>query len=373
MSQSLVQYPASSPFIERSGRWHTSDTGSLIASWCGASLKFSHTGRSLSIKIGALAERKDRFNGGTPMLACVISQDSKEDEIALYDPEPLKTVDLFIAKSEDDVAKERVVELTLIDWASILEIEEFIVFPADSISKPRHVDYIRSLHIGDSISCGFSDGSMRVPRGCLDAFPFLVRDALRKEGVMIEIDMVAFPGASLTDPTEEEIESEGNLPKGLGTRFSHASPWSESEYEDERLPAQLLVVALGTNDEARDVTAARYQASLLGLISKVHILNADSLKHIVVLHPFPDFTEEDEEEFPVSSAESSLDAHIPTFVDTLRTSFPHITITACNIGKGITEECTMDGLHPTVDGQAALATAWLGEARNIIRGIYDAQ
>ncbi|KAG6900465.1 hypothetical protein C0993_010183 [Termitomyces sp. T159_Od127] len=243
----MALHLANSPFIERSGRWQASDNGALLASWCGASLKFIHTGRTLSIKTGPQTERKDRFNGGTLMVACVISQDSEGEEIALYDFEPSQTKELFVARSEDEVWKRRTVELTLIDWASVLEIEAFMVPSAGDITRPLRSNYIRSLHIGDSISCGFSDGCVPISRGCLDAFPFVVRDALRREGVMVEVDMVAFPGVSLTDPTREEMDSEENLPKGMETRFSHASPWSDLDYEGVHLPTHLLVVALGNH------------------------------------------------------------------------------------------------------------------------------
>ncbi|KAG6910396.1 hypothetical protein DXG01_010751 [Tephrocybe rancida] len=306
---STVLLPASSPSIERSGRWHTSKTGSLIASWCGASLKFLHTGQSLSIKVGPLTERKDRFNGGTPMLACVISQSSKDEEVMLLDFEPSQTLELFVAKTEEDASKQRVVELTLIDWASILEIEAFICPSADSVQRPPHYDYVRSLHIGDSISCGLSDGSTPIARGCLDAFPFVTRDALRKEGLKMEIDMVAFPGASLTDPTQEEIDAEMNIPKGLEKGFLH--------------------------------------------------------------HPFPNFTEEEDGASAESSPESSLGVHVPSFVDNLRTAFPQVVISGCDIGKGMKEESTMDGLHPTIDGQAILVASWLDEARKIVKSISD--
>ncbi|KAG6860151.1 hypothetical protein C0995_015074 [Termitomyces sp. Mi166 len=355
--------------IERSGRWQASNTGSLIASWCGASLKFLHTGRSLSIKTGPLTERKDRFNGGTPMVACIISQDSEDDKIAFYDFEPSQTKQLFVARSEDEIGKQRTVELTLIDWASVLEIEAFIIPSTDDIRLPLRANHVRLLHIGDSISCGFSDGSTPIPRGCLDAFPFVVRDALRKEGVMMEIDMVAFPGTSLTDPTQEEIDSERNLPKGMETMFFHASPWSDLDYEGEQLRADILVVALGTNDDARDVEPIYYQTSLLALVSKIHELNVDTLKHLVILHPFPDFIDED---VPSHDTNSPLTVYIPSFVDTLRTRFPNVAVSACDIGQGIWKEYTMDGLHPTVDGQAILAAVWLDKARKIVKSVLGA-
>ncbi|KAG6809514.1 hypothetical protein H0H92_015960 [Tricholoma furcatifolium] len=326
-SSSTFLHPASSPFILRSGRWEISGDDTLIAAWCGSSLRFSHTGQSLSIKAGALTERKDRFNGGTPMIACVISYaGSTEEQTMLYDLKPLQTVQLFTAQSDDEAKAYRTVELTLIDWASILEIETFITAAGDTIFDPPHdPKTIHARFVGDSISCGYSDGSKPVPRGCLDAFPFIARDALRKEGVAMNIDMVAFPGASLTDPTQEEE---------------------------------------GTNDDARDVDPTRFRISLCTLLSMIQVYNCISLKHIVLLYPFPDFRDHNR-----GGTEDSLASHVPSFVVSLQNLFPYVNISAYNIAQELKEEHTMDGLHPTVEGQAILGAAWLDVARKIVKPI----
>lgn len=72
----------------------------------------------------------------------------------------------------------------------------------------------RILVIGDSISCGYSDGSERIPRGCLDAYPFKMRERLA-QSVPVAIDLVAFPGISLVSS-----EDPGS-PAGMEQKFSH--------------------------------------------------------------------------------------------------------------------------------------------------------
>ncbi|KAG6823329.1 hypothetical protein H0H93_003846, partial [Arthromyces matolae] len=145
------------------------------------------------------------------MLACIISEGSESESIEtkLYqDFEPSQIVKLVSANSDEEIGRKKMLELILVDWASVLEIEGFYTDSENEILKPSKAEEIHVLHIGDSISCGFSNGSQPIPRGCLEAFPFIARDVLRKKDMHMEIDLVAFPGISLTDPTPEELEED---------------------------------------------------------------------------------------------------------------------------------------------------------------------
>jgi hypothetical protein len=105
MCRNADVHPAGPYPLERSGRWQAPYTGSLVASWCGASVRFLYTGRSLSIRaeLGlSRTERKDRFNGGTPMIACVVSEDTQDDVVGLYDMEASQTIQLFSANPETE-------------------------------------------------------------------------------------------------------------------------------------------------------------------------------------------------------------------------------------------------------------------------------
>jgi len=59
------------------------------------------------------------------------------------------------------------------------------------------------------------------------------------------VDMVAFPGITLTDPAKEDLGAEERLPNGMETRFFHVSPWSDSPYGSDYVDPDLLVIALG--------------------------------------------------------------------------------------------------------------------------------
>lgn len=85
--------------------------------------------------MGPLTERKDRENGGTPMIACSVSGADGRRLVLTREPlcgDPvltlLKESDLLRGVSRDGTLD---VTITMIDWASVLELEA-IVFEAVS-------------------------------------------------------------------------------------------------------------------------------------------------------------------------------------------------------------------------------------------------
>ncbi|KAF5378816.1 hypothetical protein D9615_007015 [Tricholomella constricta] len=352
--------PAGIHALQRAGQWQATSSGSLVAYWSGASLKFLYTGRALSILTGPLTERKDRFNGGTPMLACVISGHTKENVTTLYDAGPLQIIQLYTLETESQADNALTIELTLIDWASVFELEAILTISKEDIRSLPSTKGLRILWIGDSISCGYTDGSESMPRGCLDAFPFLARDTLRNEGEnLIELDMIAFPGVSLTD--QNEVEDDEISSRGMISRFSCASPWSDTIHDGQECQPRLAVVALGTNDDAQDVEPPRFQAALSDLLSKLSSRYPESLTQIIIIHPFSDFNDE-----PEDMGANSLVSQFPTFVQALSLAAPSIKVSSCSITERLMKRHTMDGLHPNSEGQAILASAWLDALRAII-------
>jgi hypothetical protein len=82
-------------------------------------------GRSLYNVTGARTERKDPYNEGTPMLAYTISDDGLTTLMKTFDAEASTRI-VLLAESQT-LATRRVVELNMIDWASILELEAIVV------------------------------------------------------------------------------------------------------------------------------------------------------------------------------------------------------------------------------------------------------
>jgi len=125
------------PLSGRFGRWTISSSGSLTASWSSACLEFFFTGTKLAIIIGENTERKDKENGGTQMLS-ILTGSTKQEALLnrsswrVADPQPCSEVLIF-----DRVDRERTfVRIVLIDWASKLEVDTFILDEVCSYISP---------------------------------------------------------------------------------------------------------------------------------------------------------------------------------------------------------------------------------------------
>lgn len=122
------------------GRWFPGgQTGSMKATWTSASISFFFTGTHLSFQVGNLTQRKDKDNGGTPMLA-VLTGPTKKDVLGKHptksrwrsvDPQPGSAVVIFGEGTEDQQAASEAefktfVRIVMIDWASIFELCNFM-------------------------------------------------------------------------------------------------------------------------------------------------------------------------------------------------------------------------------------------------------
>src|ERR1700761_7828470 len=123
MDRGEISIKATDPRFCRVGRWTPSDTQSIIAQWCGAQIAFTISRCALlKLRVGGQTRRVDKFNGGTPMLACTLYR-SRTDSPVIRTFEPRANEDLVILPAEEtylipsNKAYERVnVTVTLIDW-----------------------------------------------------------------------------------------------------------------------------------------------------------------------------------------------------------------------------------------------------------------
>jgi len=122
-----------SSIANQSGRWSRTPSGSLVTSWSSASVSFLFSGSSLSFSIGQETERKDKNNGGTPMIAVITGA---EEESALrnvsqwrtFDPVPGSEIHIIEEEAKHPKTHQKTfVRIVLIDWASKIELEAFIV------------------------------------------------------------------------------------------------------------------------------------------------------------------------------------------------------------------------------------------------------
>jgi hypothetical protein len=113
-----------------SGRWIPCPDGPLSTSWAGSSISFIFFGESLSIISGRSTERKDRFNGGSPMIALSVGP----DEMSIIENQSLTTVcdleagDCFtLVHNEAGVMERLYVRIILVDWATSFELEALVM------------------------------------------------------------------------------------------------------------------------------------------------------------------------------------------------------------------------------------------------------
>ncbi|THU83820.1 hypothetical protein K435DRAFT_688780 [Dendrothele bispora CBS 962.96] len=275
-----------SPLLCLSGRWTApSSVDAITAFWSGSSVSFLFQGSKLQLRTGPSTVRKDRFNGGTPMIACAVESTSNSS-ISTYDAQGTDIITLidegFLSSHGTGPY---VVHVTLIDWASVLEIEAFLVSSDhDILAIPPARPSLNVLVIGDSISCGWTDVLQSIPLGCLNALPFVLkRDVLQNKGIDIRVDLIAYPGMTLVDPTEDERDEGAML--GMVSKFFHTSPWSAeiAEAPDNRDGPKILLIALGTNDEAQDVSPTRFTEAMRTLLVKLLHLYDQKVQHICLI------------------------------------------------------------------------------------------
>ncbi|KAJ3560026.1 hypothetical protein NP233_g11100 [Leucocoprinus birnbaumii] len=317
---------------------------------------FLFSGSALNIRFGPKTQRKDRWNGGTMMLEVSVSpsrSDSKDEcDIARqyrFDAQP----DFIF--SVPLIGEKCVIGITLIDWASAIEISSIWVNESALFESLEYVDLEKPLSVlvvGDSISCGFTtveetDQGDALPRGSLDAFPFRANQVLKRNGnARLQVELVAYPGACLADPLNEEMSDTASF--SMSTKFWHASPWSNHDWQPV-LDAEVIVIALGTNDENNDIPFEHFMATFKTFARNLIRLTF-SIREIWLIPPFQDHSEESSSEYRKVLLQLEGSVTRPSL------TIEGIPVFICDIQNGMKEELTVDGLHPTLAGQEVLAT-----------------
>jgi hypothetical protein len=129
----MIELTPNLPQFRRSGRWTQTDSGSLIASWASASISFILASSSLSIRLGPQTES----GGSSTTLVCTVSDPAGGHDLHQHflsiptgtwiltfpDVEP-GLLSLF-DRPED--GQQKLVEITLVDWSSVLELVSIVV------------------------------------------------------------------------------------------------------------------------------------------------------------------------------------------------------------------------------------------------------
>jgi len=175
----------------------------------------------------------------------------------------------------------------------------------------------------------------------LDVFPFIaLRELLEKESPLnVAIDLVAYPGACLITPTDQEREN--GVREGMNDMFFDPSPWGKGSLEvpfPNSVP-KAVVIELGTNDQWFNIPRERFASTMEGFITKLARTFEGSLHHVWLVPPFPDRDTENKE----------LSLAFPSIVASLQAKLKdRLKIQLCDLVDGLTIEGTTDGVHPTL-------------------------
>ncbi|KAJ7171094.1 SGNH hydrolase-type esterase domain-containing protein [Mycena filopes] len=342
-------HPIPWPALTLSSRWQLCDNGAICSAWASSSIKFYSRNpvSDLWIKIGGRTERKDCWNGGTPMLA--VSVANRANSIVQTKTKTIDVAPNTVIRLCDEPTEDCLVEVVLVDWATTLEIDAFLTSSTDAQGiAPDPPESTQILFIGDSISCGLaleaSDGGEPIPRGVLDAFPAQAVAILREKYLYpLSLEVVAYPGISLADTTSGAEDQ--SISGGMITRFFHSSPWETAPQTLSGNP-KLICIALGTNDEAADVSPDVFRKTLDKFIRRL-ATTFPGASRFYIIPPFRDFADPD-----AGAIARDLISHpIIVTVDGL-----DLDVQTCgDLYSGMTRELTVDGLHPTLAGHTQLA------------------
>ncbi|EJT99793.1 sure-like protein [Dacryopinax primogenitus] len=330
------------------GRWESTPSQGVFASWPASSVTIHFKSSYLALEAGPETARKGRPWGSEPMIAwCITSPgeaEKPENMKTLRNVKPGEVIPLF----EGESGVERVCRLYITDWGSVIEVAAFLCDSVDSLLPiPKGTEpTTRLLVIGDSISCAYSmgpDAGLPVPpHGAWDGYSLILERLLRAEGKHVGVETIAYPGVTLVDTYMAGWQQDGMV-----TKFWQES-WNPSANPLYR-PPTVIIIALGANDDGRDVPIFHFALNMSEFIKKLVSTFSASLTDVVILGPFYGVRR---------SGGSRFGPAMDALVKELRAEWEneedkpkvhHVPTT-----DWLTPDVVPDGIHPDVEGNRIL-------------------
>ncbi|EIN07028.1 hypothetical protein PUNSTDRAFT_144600 [Punctularia strigosozonata HHB-11173 SS5] len=152
----------------------------------------------------------------------------------------------------------------------------------------------------------------------------------------LEVDIVAFPGITLTNGQD----SVG----GMEDRYWRASPWRDSAswlFEPRNAGLSTIFVALGVNDDALYVSTAEFIASMTRFVRQLTEQHVNSLRDLVILSPIVSFDQSDHTEAPYGRELGELAQSLSALAS------PTVRYHYVDTFGWLSSASTFDGTHPT--------------------------
>ncbi|KAF8584631.1 carbohydrate esterase family 2 protein [Ramaria rubella] len=334
--------------VQFQGRWDLEGEDRYATYWCGSSLCFQTTSRSVTLQLGPLTVSRKNYHNvlwrfGTQSVT----------RTALVKGKRAMVLTPSGSGAGAGHGGEVLLDVTvmLCDWGATLQILDITASDGRAIVPPaiKSQSPVRPmLFIGDSLVSGFSPlfKGLVLPHGSHQSFGSMTARTLRAQGLDVRLEMVAYPGLRLTT-TEYDKGMEDIFWEGMdGT-----GGW------DQRSPdiPHDIFICIGTNDQGWGADKAEFLEHYKAFLIRLRESYPKILKHIHVISPFGAFTDASELGCRRLVYEPDVKHMVEALSQTWLKSDPDgVKIYHIDTEGWINKTLTCDGIHPTTEGHDAI-------------------
>ncbi|KAF8523753.1 hypothetical protein BU17DRAFT_85617 [Hysterangium stoloniferum] len=327
--------------VQFHGRWNLEGEDCYCTDWCGSSLFFQTTSRSVTVELGPLtSSRKNYHNilwrfGTQSAIRTALVRGKRSMKIT-----PSDTIE-----PSHGGESLRDVTIMLCDWGASLHVTDIIATDGRAISAPAVGSPTRPmLFIGASLISGFSPpfGGLVLPHGSYQSFGSLVVRTLRSKGVDARLEMIAYPGTRLMTT---------NNSKGMIDIFWDGMNKSDGwVHRSTDIPKEIFI-CLGSDDKSWDADPEEFTQQYKKFVHRLKESYPESLRRIHIISPFGLFHNSSNPQ----SRETIYEPEVQNMVTELAESWLESDPDGPKIYHVPTEgwidrTLTCDGLHPSMEG-----------------------
>ncbi|KAF8516041.1 SGNH hydrolase-type esterase domain-containing protein [Gautieria morchelliformis] len=328
--------------VQFQGRWDLEGDDRYATHWCGSSLSFQTTSRSVTLQLGSLTVSRKNYHN---VLWRFGSQSVIRTSLVKGKRAMVLTPSGAGAGSTHGGEVLLDVIVMLCDWGAILQILDITATDGRPILPPAVGSPVRPmLFIGDSLVSGFSPPfrGLVLPHGSFQAFGSVVVRTLRARGKDARLEMVAYPGLQLIS-TEHDKGMEDIFWDGM----DGVSGWEQRSKD----PPEDIFICIGANDRGWGVEKDEFLRTYKAFLVRLRDSYPNTLKRIHVISPFGLFKYPSEPEDRVAVFEPDVQHMVETLAESWRQSNPEgVELFHIATDGWIDKSHTCDGLHPNTEG-----------------------
>ncbi|GJJ14745.1 hypothetical protein Clacol_009012 [Clathrus columnatus] len=356
-----------SPQVQFHGRWDLTGEDRYISHWCGSSLCFQTTSRSITVELGGLTVSRSNFHN----VLWRFGSQSVTRTALVKGKRSMKFTALSDAAESGGGEKLRDVTIMLCDWGAKLQILDIKTTDGRAILAPAVASSPRPmLFIGDSLVSGFTPlyRGLVLPHGSYQSFGSIAVRTLRAHGLDARLEMVAYPGiclktvdspAVISTQAETDMDWKGDEVywKGMEDVFWDGMIGKGGWEERSRDTPHDIFICVGTNDQGWGGDKNEFVEHYAAFLIRLRDSYPSELQRIHVISPFGAFNDPSDPLARKPVIEPAVQHMVEQLAKSWAEANPngtklyHIS-TEGWIHKGL----TCDGVHPTSEGHEVIGT-----------------